>query len=206
MIRKPGGQGRPIPDDFAQIAPTTCQRDLMRIYHTSWRVIDRWCRLTGIKLPSGHLGSAPIPVPEDFEREARRLSTRALAKHYGRDRKTVERWFKDTGITPRPYDRAAARPRSKPFNRTPAEPRRQYRPFSFCGANPLPPRDDTLTGRAADFLRRKSPVYRCDRTGRANPAGKFWRIGVSCDVLTAEGLVEKAEARGFDAREWARVA
>lgn len=65
-------------------------------------------------------------------------------------------------------------------------------------------RDTSLAGQAADYLRRFGPVVRCDDRGRYNENGTHWRRNFS--VLTADEIIERAEANGFDSRAWARLA
>ena len=65
-------------------------------------------------------------------------------------------------------------------------------------------RDTSLVGQAADYLRRFGPVVRCDDKGRYSGNGTHWRRGAS--ILMADEIIERAEANGFDARAWARLA
>lgn len=65
-------------------------------------------------------------------------------------------------------------------------------------------RDNSVAGQAADYLRRFGPVVRCNAKGRYDENGTHWRRNAS--ILTADEIIERAEANGFDARAWARLA
>lgn len=56
---------------------------------------------------------------------------------------------------------------------------------------------------AADFLRKLSPVLRCDPDGRLNPRGRYWRRGSA--TMDSVAIVKRAADRGWQPDSWRRV-
>jgi hypothetical protein len=183
---------RPMPADFAEIAPTRRVVDLAAHYGCARAAVYRWLADAAIAPPERH---DKRKVPADFRERAQSSSKAALGRHYSIHVKVIERWLRETGVRPQrgtPGRKAAPQPsRVHTFNKQ--APRR--------AAAPLAGRDEE----AAQYLRRRFPsVHHCTESGAADPKGKFWRVGLK--VLTAEDLVAKAQARGWDPDEWRRIA
>ena len=165
---------RPVPDDFAALAPTMIKSELRRHYGTSGEIINRWLSETGVSAKQPGPPINKMPVPDDFAEQCARHYTAELVRHYGCSLETINRWAKESGCKPRKFrnitniDRMGNPPRVRiPLQRTWTE-------------------EDI----AADELRRFGPVYRCDDKGRADQKGGFWRIGFG--VLTGEELIARA--------------
>ncbi len=166
------GKRVPLPEDWAQYAPILGNAELMARYGCGSDLIARWRRDSGIPAKQGGTMIAVMPAPDDFRLIAPTKTVNALTSHYHRSRETIQRWLRETGVQPM----AVGASRSA----------RNFNPVNVVK------RDMTLAGRAADFLQKKSSIWRCDWNGRHNPSGKFWKRGIH--VLNAEQVVEKAFA------------
>lgn len=116
------------------------------------------------------------PLPADFAETRQKLGSVAhLTKHYGVSWRVVGRWIKEAGM---PSLRGEHLKGKQPA-------------FGFSavkGLNNYGPEEQ-----AADILRKRAAVFRCDENGRANPKGRFWRVGnVVCD---ADELLARAARR-----------
>ncbi|MEH3121197.1 MAG: helix-turn-helix domain-containing protein [Sphingomonas phyllosphaerae] len=145
------------------------------------------------------------PVPEGFADAWAEHPQAELRKIYNASSSTVQRWVTICGLQrPRGRNvRPAAKP--EPFVRQPA-PKRPARVVNRVTA-PIdrPHLDNTLAGRAADYLRRFGPVTRCNEAGRYDPNGMFWSRGGSYP-LNAEEIVSRARRNGWNPEAWQQVA
>lgn len=71
----------------------------------------------------------------------------------------------------------------------------------------LPGRPDDRAEDAADYIRRRDIISRCDGFGRCTPRGKLWRFGNGANAVKTDAeVVEMAQRRGWVADSWRRVA
>lgn len=122
--------------------------------------------------------------PPDFLEVLGRLGSRMAAAHYRASLKTITRWRREHGL-PRNY-RARKSVGTGRLNRG---------RFGMAAKPILIRRDLSTAGRAADFLQKFGPVFRCMTTGKAHPNGTCWnRNG---HVLTDRDIVERAQRLGW---------
>lgn len=187
---------RPVPSDFRELAPVKPNNFLIAHYRTNHNAVARWRRETGIKAP-GRIAPNKLAMPRDFSERVSQMKIADVAQSYGCGRRTVCRWLKEAGIS------LAAKPRPKPaptgYRKLPASQKRAYA-WSLPTVRPC---DGSSEGRAADFLRRFAPVYRCDESGRMTERGSRWRYGNA--VLEPTELVARARGKGFDPDAWSRL-
>lgn len=151
-----------------------------------------------------------LPPPDDFADNARDMNALALSRRYGVSSRVIARWCSEANVTlakytPTPEQRAATSEAIRRYNASRARQASYAGPKSTFVARL--PQDSSHEGRAADHLRRFAPLYRCTEHGRADPKGSHWSYGYSDPlILTAEEMVERARAKGWDADEWRRVA
>ncbi len=173
---------RPVPDDFAQVAPTMFQSKLAKHYKTSEIAVKRWIKETGVKPMKGDNPSKfkALPVPDDFAELAPTMFNAELARHYGSSYKTIRRWLTEAGVEAKHY-----KPRPQRGSKA-ARSMANILPRQIIKTNVK-----SIYDEAADALRRERfPVNRCNEKGSFNPKGKFWRVGWS--VLTGDELLERA--------------
>jgi hypothetical protein len=189
---------RPMPADFAAVAPTKTFLQLRLHYRAGAGVISRWLSEAGVEClrvrPSWEL----VPPPADFAEIAPTMTRSELTRHYDASQRAVRRWLKTTGIEPAKRSSAVTGYRKAPV----AQKRNWIRRDLVISQNHVT-RDDSLEGRAADHLRAFAPVYRCDERGRFAGGGPSWRYGSV--VITGEELVERAIRRGFDPEAWRAI-
>jgi hypothetical protein len=192
---------RPVPPDFVELSAKHPGDWLIQHYRTSKRALIRWRKETGT---TGRVMPTRA-MPADFATRAPTMYLRHLANHYGAGTDTVKRWCEEAGVSTKPFDsstlansRWAAYRARKALEPKPASPRKPYR-FNYAGPapKPLPGRDWSIHGQAAEHLRRLAPVYRCWETGTANPKGDFFRFGNV--ILTPDELLQRAKAKGWEA-------
>lgn len=203
-----GLPARKLPDGFRLHAATESNAALAARYSCSVSMIGRWRREAGIAStflshPTGPR-AAKRPIPHDFAQMAAAHGTKRLGQIYKASDETIRRWRKATGAY---YVKPASQPReSRPPRRKAVDFQRQApsrrSPVVWKGppAKPMPPRDTTLEGQAADVLRAYGPVYRCNEIGRpdcADDRKQFWRYGNV--VLTPDELLQRAAAKGWRA-------
>lgn len=148
----------------------------------------------------GSGGKALKPMPADFASRADGMTLGEICVAFDCSVQTARRWRKEAGLGPAKTGyapgtaivRRARQPANHPWRSKKAPVDRAYV-------------DTSLVGRAADYLRRFGPVYRCNDEGRPSIGGRFWRRGGG-GVLTDAEIVERAEFNGFDAAAWKRVA
>lgn len=198
-----GSRSFPLPDDFAVIATGLSINRAATVLNVSHKLAKRWFAEAGIEPYSVQ---EVIPAPDDFEERAAYTHLAGLCRYYGRSHKTVKRWAREKGVTialletqPKAPKRAPKRIKAKKLGAVKGK-------MVLPGVPWMPSRDSSTEGRAADYLRRRGyrNVHRCDMTGRFNPKGKFWRAGNA--VLSPKDLIARAEAKGWSADEWQRIA
>lgn len=89
-----GRARRPIPDDFAQIAPLYTRKELRRRYRCGAETLRRWSDESGVDY-KGRVRT--LPVPDDFAQIAPECGKRELMARYGRGLSTINRWLAMTG-------------------------------------------------------------------------------------------------------------
>lgn len=187
---------RPVPDDFAEHAATETNEQLIQRYRCGRKVLFRWRRETGIKAaPRGKGGTAPLPIPDGFALSAPVHTLKDLRINYGRSAATILKWCAQLGVSPR----RAAPTRQRTTSRGVMASTKMFNPTA-----PAIRRDDSLAGRAADYLRRFGSVYRCDAQGNQLSDGFFWCRGGRF-VLTDDEIIERALRNGFDPGAWERL-
>jgi hypothetical protein len=177
---------RPMPDDFAVVAPTMSAANLARHYGCSTYKLTEWFAELGMSRSHATrfkpLGSAP----ENFAQLAPTMSLHELQMMFDRGACVIKRWCAEAGVSPR-----------------------RYVPHFVARANRIPPapvvfHDTTRAGQAADYLRRFGPVFRCNANGGADAKGDHWsRFGF---VLTDEEIIRRAERQGWQPESWRRLA
>ena len=144
-------------------------------------------------------GKPQRPAPDDFAEMFDQLPQRALAEHYGVNRRMIERWARRLDLTsprrsgPKPVIVKRAPTFIRRLGGTPHATTREIT------------RDMSEIGRAVDYLRRFSAVYRCnERGGAVDKGATHWRRGSA--VLTDAELIERAQRLGFDVNSWRKLA
>lgn len=192
-----GSNRRPVPNDFAQVAPTLCLSALSKHYQTSDMVVRRWCKNTGINpaRATNRGGKAPKPAPEGFAAIAPTLSITALCKQYGVNHRCIKRWLEEAGTYSKPYIAAPPKPRERRVS----NPGAMSKMGRVNGSKLAPTRVKSIYDEAADVLRRERfLVNRCNERGGYDPKGKFWRVGWSTctpdELLVRAARYERAAA------------
>jgi hypothetical protein len=193
---------RPMPEDFAELAATMTLRRLTKHFATNHRTVTRWAREAGITPRKGKRFTL-IPLPEDFAVRAATMLHVDLCRHYGVHHRTVERWYAVAGLKPyRPARPEKPTRETTGYRRMTGAQKRAYAGPKSAFGNLLR-RDDSLEGRAADFLRRFAAVYRCtEKGGVVEDKARLthWRYGNV--VLDADALVERAMRKGWAPNAW----
>ncbi len=84
---------RPIPTDWADVAPGMSSTALQRHYKASWRTIAAWVKASGISRPP-YVDSTRRPLPDDFEELCLSGMTRAeLEATYQCSNSPITRWL-----------------------------------------------------------------------------------------------------------------
>lgn len=179
----------------ALIADGCNSREIAPVFNVSRKAIIHIAAKHGLGPWIAKPGSKPgdtTHIPDDFAARYATSSIKALAAHYGRSTATVSTWCKRLGLS---------RPVGLPVKPKPRIVHHRYLTAPVDRAYV----DTSLVGRAADYLRRFGPVYRCNAEGRPSIGGRFWRRGGG-GVLTDAEIIERAEYNGFDAAAWRRCA
>lgn len=182
------------PADFAEVAARLTPNAMAYHYRRGHSVIKRWLTVTGIepakpqpKLSGNALGK---PVPDDFRTRAPQMSRSALERHYSVHGNTIQRWLRLSGVRALRYVRGGN--------------------FGGHQAGGVPSVDASAAAQAAQFLRTRLIVYRCDiltteeRAKLPDRGRGLWYINGRGAVPAAD-MIALAEAKGFDARAWARI-
>jgi len=168
---------RPRPADYAEMARKLSVPELIKHYKAGPRKIALWNRET---IGSQRGGPRPTKRPAGFEIDKDMRVADLMAKYaVGRD--VIRRWLAEIGET-RPYgfQHSAAAPAIK-----------RTRDILTFGNPLLYRRDMSEAGQAAEYLQQFGGVWRCAKTGKPDPNGKFWRRGNA--VLTDAEIIERAE-------------
>ena len=165
VLFAPDGK-RAMPADFVQNAHLPMVQ-LTQMYSVGSNPITRWRREIGWVEPS-----RKREVPADFDRIAPTLTLTQCAQRYTAANSTVKRWYVERGLTAAVSEVVIGRSVATISNMGRAQPAAKLHDRAYG------PQDA-----AADVLRSERwPVYRCKETGRADAAGKWWRVGnVVCD-------------------------
>lgn len=198
---------RPMPDDFREYAGKESQPKLMKRYRASYTVVKRWLNETGLHLKRSDynfkaMGVPRVPVPDDFAELQRRMTIHHLMAHYEVGRKIIRRWLEETGNKRVRFAKPADQPSQRKRGATAPAPKHNVSTFLLAPRAIASRRDLTPAGRAAEFMQRDRPVFRCDERGQQAENGAFWMCGRV--RLTDAELIERAEAKGF--RAWSVAA
>lgn len=87
---------RPMPADFAAVAPTMPLMELRARYGTGYEQINRWLKEAGIR--SKPVQRPTRPMPKDFADIAPALTIKQLQKHYAAGHEVIGRWLKEAGV------------------------------------------------------------------------------------------------------------
>lgn len=205
---KGGRLGDIIPPDFADLARQHRTEWLAERFKRDKTQIRRWRIKLGIPGPE----RVKRGVPADFAKLAPTMYRRDLAKHYKATTATIRRWIEQTGAQSKdPNDALATRkPRRdtssirrapRPVPAPKPAPTHNFR-LPKGAATPVPPRDATIEGEAADFMRARGWItYRCNAEGQQKVEGSHWRLGTL--IVEPDELLKRAEAKGWRAERWA---
>lgn len=177
-----------LPADFSEQAKTMHGFGLSQHYGVAPKVVRRWADEAGVTLLKGRVvpQAKRRECPADFAQMSAVMTYTGLCSHYSTGRSAIDRWVSETGVAPQVFVRkpAAAKPKA-------GKPARGLFHAIGISSNIASAKMHTVHDLAADTLRRERfPVYRCDERGRADIAGKFWRVGMT--VLDDDALLAKA--------------
>lgn len=206
--RRGGNTSLEVPADLAERAAEMDIGAMAAHYGLHRSTVRRLLRDAGLKaVRIVRAGSNRLPIPADLPGLAKTLTLCGLARHYGVTHKTAARFCKEAGVVPSRRAAKAKRPAVAPVRVVRAAPKASVRRAAKLPAfKPvaLAPHDGSRAARAAEFLRCRDPVFRCDAKGAQHPKGTHW---FTCSrVLTGDELVARAEAKGWDANAWERIA
>lgn len=178
-----------IPDDFEEVAKGKTLHQLAKIYKRSQSTIVAWRRAKGIPgLKPVYNPRKPIerpPAPPGFAAAARTMTENALRIRFRAGQAMIRHWCKEQGVSPL----KATRP-------------------SWGKATPAPVidyRENSLAGKAAQYLQKFGPVVRCDAEGRLDSKGTHWLRG-GRTILTDDEIMDRARRNGFDPHAGERIA
>ncbi len=161
---------KPTTDDFRRTALTMTRAELARHYKADSSVIRRWIMQTDavVKVAPFGYSSRNIAraIPDGFAAAVPLCTQAQLMVKYGATHGVVKRWIRECGGTPR----VQARPGRAPGQHWTKPEVRLQRPETDS-------RPHTIHSQAVRVLGKYGPAYSCDEKGKANPGGKFWRIG-----------------------------
>lgn len=181
---------RPAPTDFAEKCATLTQRELRQHYQIGAATVRRWyvesgCRALEAAPPPPRTGA---PIPEDFAAIAKEKTRAQLAAHYRAGTSIIDRWLSKAGVRAVPGGRWGMQQAM------------------------LPQVDGSVVAQAAQHLRKFRPsVYKAEilpiaeREKYGLTDGKGYYIVAGKGAVPANDLVAMAEAKGFDARAWAKI-
>ena len=178
---------RPMPEDFPIHGKVETQKQLMLRYECGTKAIGRWrkqCGFTQKNAPA----IKPKPIPDDFASACAVMTIRQVCEHFSIGVGTMRKYCAVKGVKPCPEPR---RPRLNV-----GRPKRR----DFGGIASSVHRDDSEAGRAANFLRRFGPLFRCDAQGHQLQDGFFWNRGGY--VLTDEDIIARAQRKGWNPEQW----
>lgn len=148
------------------------------------------------------------PVPDGFAEMWAKHPQKELCRIYRASSTAVQRWVTQSGLKRPSHVRVKPKvPKAVVAASAPVP--RAKRPARIVNrvTAPIdrPHLDNTLPGRAAEFLRRFGPVTRCNAAGRYDPNGAFWSRSGSLP-LNAEEVVARARRNGWNPDAWQQVA
>lgn len=219
---------RPIPDDLAAMAKIHSFESLCRHYRAGCSTVTQWLKKSGLVTR----GPLPRAMPSDFKSFAPGRGLVELMRHYGASSGTVRRWREMASIREVPMNTARFREMPDNFAQLAPRMTKQsaaafwgasdpvlrrwcneagisfkrVQVYRHPGSRPViseTTRDQSVAGRAADFLQKLAPIHRCDADGTANKNGTHWRRNLR--VMTAEQVIERAQGLGFDPDGWKRL-
>lgn len=180
----------PVPSDFVEYGRRRSLRECAAHYRVSQETVQRWRKVLSIEVGRRTLWSAD----EDAYLRAHygRSRTADIAAELNRSMQATQNRAKHIGLKrPKLINRPVANGRAM-MERTPQVYGRVQGTADLAASHV----------RAHD----RTPVYRCDATGKANPKGNFWKYGYGSLVLTETELLTKAERKGWSADSWKRLA
>ena len=93
---------RPVPADFATVAPLLYPTQLAAHYSAGFSTVMRWCSETGVKAKQSLTGShLHRPCPADFAAVCPTMLKFQLRRHYQTSGEAINRWIAETGATPK---------------------------------------------------------------------------------------------------------
>ena len=176
---------RPCPEGFAEMFGKLPIGAIADHYKAAPRTIERWRLECG--LPASKVYNSR-PIPADFAQVAPTMGKMELARHYKAGKAAVGRWLLQSGIKAKAAGASSKRTQAPFVRAVPGS------GFKNHYGNLTPTRTSSIYDDAADIIRAKCPVYRCNEKGGYDPKGKFWRVGWS--VITPDELLERAERYG----------
>jgi len=177
---------RTIPDDFVQMAKLKTGTEMRKHYKAHSKTVRRWSMEAGVTpLRYPLVSKATPPLPENFLETAKSMTMKEIARHYRASWKTAAAWM------------LMARLPSITSVRAPAKTYTPPKVLPLWGNHPLPQRDDSAAGSAADFLRRDGWVPVCrQRTIDGVSSRDLWQVGRL--RLTTVQMIDKALAKGWE--------
>lgn len=184
-IKYPSRLAAPVPADLEDQAKRMHLAALARHYGVKDKAVKRWLEALGIQAikPAPEDNPRFRKMPHNFADMAGQMTLTGLRYHYDAAPETIRRWCREAGVNAQPPIRIPP---------PPPQPRKGVIRAMGLSSNISAARQiSTVHEIAADTLRRERfPVYRCDERGRADIAGKFWRVGMT--VLDDDALLAKA--------------
>lgn len=188
---------RPMPEDFPIHGKVETQKQLMLRYGCGTKAISRWRKQCGF---THHNAPAvkPKPIPETFASACEVMTSRQVCEHFGIGISTMWKWCAKAGA--RPYREPKQLTAKRALYAGKGRPKRR----DFGGIASSVHRDDSEAGRAANFLRRLGPLFRCDAQGHQLQDGFFWNRGGH--ILTDEDIIARAQRKGWNPEQWRALA
>lgn len=190
---------RPVPADFVENAKTMVMGKLRLHYSAKHTTIERWAAEAGVTIRYHWHREAP----EDFAKRAPNMTMTECQREWSCALDTVKRWYRAHGLTPAKYSATANFMRAKAER--PNYPRRTATKGHVAGMRAMIPNiPSSLADRAARHLQIAGFIPVCRMTVYDPQADKnMWRVG-RLD-MTSGDLIDLAESKGFNSREWATV-
>ena len=178
----------PAPENFREIAQGKSVTAIAKMFGRNHSTAARWFAEHG--MTPAIVTKVAEPPPADFDDHAWTETNVKLCKRYNRSDSLITRWRRLRGIPAPKFQRKAPEPKTKPA-------------IVWRGPKPtqIGQRDDSMAGRAADYLRLSRNggwrINRCKADGTFDPKGDHWRVGHK--LLTEDGLFEMASRKGWRA-------
>ena len=190
---------RPVPADFAENVKTMVMGKLRTHYSAKHTTIERWAAEAGVTIKY-HWHRDP---PEDFAKRAPNMTLSECQREWHCALDTVRRWYRVLGLTPAKYSATANFIKASPDR--PEHLKRRPHKGHVAGQRAMIPNiPSSLADRAARHLQIAGFIPVCRMTVYDPQADKnMWRVG-RLD-MTSGDLIDLAESKGFNSREWAEV-